>query len=99
MFVEARDVTDPSIEPIYTTLQLQFFETFSYFSRKPGSGSLALTVNEVLPTHVPFYDLSSLVTNPNKTKLFFNVYNNCKKNNEKTKLMKKKFNLKKKIFF
>lgn len=78
MFVEASDVTDPSIEPIYTTLQLDLYETFSYFTREPGSGSLALTVDEDLATNVPFYDLSSLVVNPNKTKLFFNLYNNSK---------------------
>lgn len=76
LFIEARDISNPAINPIYTTLQLSLIETYPYFTRKPGSGQLFLNVEESTPLNIPFYNISSLIYNPTDSPLFFYVHDN-----------------------
>ncbi len=76
MFIEAKDISNPAINPIYSTIQLSLKETYPYFKRKPGSGELSIYVEENTPLGVSFYNISSLVYNPSNLSLFFHVREN-----------------------
>jgi hypothetical protein len=64
------------VVPIYTTIQLDINQFYPSFARKPGSGHLAIVVDENTPTRQPFYNLASLISNPLNQTIFFIVYDN-----------------------
>ena len=67
MFIEARDLKNPTIGVTYTTLEIRLTNLLKkgpYFDRDPTSGRLSIQVNDSFPLKKPLYDLRPLIRVP-----------------------------------